>query len=373
MKIAFLIRSLALAHGVERTLADKVNALSEMGHEVTLITYEQGTHPLVFPLRQGVRHVDLDCCYFHLYRKSLLRRLIEGVFMRRRFQRRLSAAVSQLQLDVLVTTTYSDEFARATMSLHRKVCIVVESHTAYSIEMEHVSAVQRWRSRHALHAYRHCHLFIALTRGDAEFWKKHAARVTVVPNPLPFYCEDISLAHRKPGRILCVGSFQSQKRHDRLVDAFSLIADKYKNWYVDIIGDGVLKDTLQQRIDRLGLTGRVTLLPPTADVRAEYLSCEFLVQCSDYEGFGLVLVEAMACGVPVVSTACPYGPAEIIDDGITGLLTKLDVADLSAKMEWMILHDAERREMGIKAHKAVLRYRKQQIMREWAAAYASVM
>ena len=94
---------------------------------------------------------------------------------------------------------------------------------------------------------------------------------------------------------------------------------------------------------------------------------------SDFEGFGLVISEAMSCGIPVVSTDCPFGPSEIIEDGKTGLLAKMDVNDLSEKMEWMITHEEERKSMGIQAYEAAARYKKDVIVPEWEKAYKSVI
>jgi glycosyltransferase involved in cell wall biosynthesis len=77
----------------------------------------------------------------------------------------------------------------------------------------------------------------------------------------------------------------------------------------------------------------------------------------------------MACGLPVVATDCPHGPSEIIDNGVTGWLTNLDAKDLADKMEWMIVHQEERKIMGVKAHKAAAAYRKDVIMKKWESAY----
>lgn len=98
----------------------------------------------------------------------------------------------------------------------------------------------------------------------------------------------------------------------------------------------------------------------------------FFVCSSDYEGFSLVLVEAMACGIPCVSTACPNGPLEIIEDGVNGLLSKMDSSDLANKMDWMITHEKERRKMGQNAHRFAARYKKEIVMKKWEDAYLSV-
>jgi glycosyltransferase involved in cell wall biosynthesis len=111
----------------------------------------------------------------------------------------------------------------------------------------------------------------------------------------------------------------------------------------------------------------------TKDVYSEYLKSQFFVLSSDSEGFGLVLIEAMSCGIPVVSTNCPYGPAEIVEDGVTGLLTKLAPDDMAEKMEWMINHAEQRNEMGLKARETVKRYQAETVMTEWEQAYLSVL
>ena len=105
---------------------------------------------------------------------------------------------------------------------------------------------------------------------------------------------------------------------------------------------------------------------------SEYKKSQFLVLSSDYEGFGLVIVEAMACGIPVVATKCPHGPSEIIEHGVTGLLSDLDVKDLANRMEWMMSHQEERRIMGVKAHEAAAFYRKDNIMKKWIYAYITM-
>ena len=104
------------------------------------------------------------------------------------------------------------------------------------------------------------------------------------------------------------------------------------------------------------LDGRVIIHEPTKSIYDEYKRSEMLVLCSEHEAYSLVLVEAMSCGVPCVSLDCPVGPREIIQDGVTGLLAQDgNVQDLSMKMEWLIVHEDERRAMGLKA-------------REWAAS-----
>lgn len=372
MKIVFVIRSLANAHGVERTIIDKANYLAENHHDVLLVTYEQGSHPYAFPISPSVKCVDLDCRYFMVFRYSLPRRLFEAWRIRRRFCERMRKLVDETAPDVLIASTYEGEFMKEIISLSDRTRIVLESHTAFVAHMRGNGMLERIRKHRVLNNIKHCNLLIALTVHDAESWQRYIKNVKVVVNPLTFFPEKIVRGGNENNRIIAAGSLQSTKRFDRLINAFSLIANNYQTWSVDIFGEGPSKSELENLIRQKDLVGRVNLKGMTNDIYKEYQRSQFFVLSSDDEGFGLVIVEAMSCGLPVVSTDCPFGPSEIIEDGVTGLLSKLNPEDLAEKMEWMITHAKEREEMGLHARQAAARYKKDVVMKEWELAYLSV-
>jgi glycosyltransferase involved in cell wall biosynthesis len=292
--------------------------------------------------------------------------------MRRRFKKNFHQLVANLQPDIIVVISNSCEFMRTilTSSNGKKI---VEAHITYPSSMVAGNILGKYKAflnRRTIHMF---DALITLTKGDKKCWDQIVKKVLVVPNPISFYCEHIDDFERKPGRIICVARLEPEKRIDRLIDAFALIANRYPSWYIDVYGDGVKHDALSKQIQTLGLEGRVRLNPPTSQIKQEYQSSQFSVLCSDSEGFGLVIAESMACGTPVVSTDCMFGPSEIIEDKVNGLLCKLDVDDLSSKMEWMISHECERKEMGIRAHQSVAKYRKENIMKEWEEAYLSLI
>ena len=221
-------------------------------------------------------------------------------------------------------------------------------------------------------AIRKADVLVALTEHDASSWRlHHQKKVIVVPNPVSYYTDKNVIKPKVKGRIITVGRLAEQKRLDRLIEAFALISDDYPEWFVDIFGDGSLRDVLEGLIRKNRLLGRVNIYPSIRNIMEEYQRSQFFVLSSDYEGFGLVLVEAMACGIPVVSTDCPHGPSDIIDDGNTGLLTKMDVKDMAKKMEWMITHDRDRVIMGEKAYEAAANFKIDVIMPKWEAIYGN--
>jgi len=377
MKLMYFLPLLSTAGGQERTIIDKANWLVEKGHEILLVTFENDGG-VAYSLQEKVRHVDLACPYFQIYRLPFFRRFYAALKIKRLFRHKMEETVNTFRPDVVVSAIPLTEFyCHDLFNAIGNIPIVIESHLACGHE-----AITRGVTEKLIDffippmgAIRKSDLLIALTEGDANLWRKYHHHVCVIPNPLTCYPEDAPLIKQTEGRIICVGRLSPQKRFDRLINAFALIADKYPNWYIDIFGEGQEQGQLllKQLITEKGLERRVRIYPPIRDIYSEYRCSQFLVLSSDFEGFGLVIIEAMACGISVVATDCPFGPSEIIDDGKSGLLAKMDVKDLAEKMEWMITHDEERKLMGLNAHQAAARYRKEIIMPQWEEAYLSVI
>ena len=143
------------------------------------------------------------------------------------------------------------------------------------------------------------HLVICFV--DAQNWKRHFHNVCVIPNPVTIYPDVIDDVPKDKGRIIFVGRFNREKRIDRLISAFSMIADRYPDWHVDIFGDGNEKQNLLSLIKQVKLENRIVIHEPTRNIYDEYKRSEMLVLCSEHEARPLVLVEAMSCGIPCVS------------------------------------------------------------------------
>lgn len=369
MKALFFLHSLANFAGIERVMCDKMNYMAQQGHDVTLVTYEQGKHPYSFPLNNPIHCINIENCrFFTLYRYHHPIRLWKMMKMKRLFKQKFHRLVVDVRPDVIITVSNAGDFMNEVMTAPygRKI---VEAHGAYPAIMASNTILGRCKNYLYRQAIRKTDMMITLTNSDKYYWDKIVKKVLVVPNPITFYCDTVNGIERKKGRILCVARLEPQKRIDRLIIAFNLIATKFPEWYVDVFGAGVEQDNFRNMINSLGLPNRIHLNQPTTDIKKEYQTSQMLVLSSDYEGFPLVLLEAMACGLPCVSTRCPFGPSEIIEDGYTGLLCDLNSNDLAAKMEWMITHETERKQMGIKAHDAAAKYRKDVVMKMWEKAY----
>ena len=378
MKILIIHRSFALVGGAERVIIDKANYLCEHSHEVMLVSYEQGEHPIPYKLHPSVSYLDLDCRFFTLSRYSIHKRLYHFFRLKRKLMSSLRNAIEAYSPEVVVLASDWQFLINIVLDASCEIPVISEFHNAYDFITKKIGnkdngIIVKMTSlyyRHFLKQFRKCACLVALTENDAKHWRKHSNHVLVIPNPVTLYPEVIDDVKKEPSRIICVGRLNGQKRIDRLVSAFSKIANKYPDWHIDIFGEGDLRPVIQDQIDSCYLHDRIILHEPTKTIYDEYKRSQMLVLSSEYEGRPLVLIEAMACGVPCISFDCPSGPKEIIEDGVTGLLAENgNVDDLSQKMEWLITHDLEREEMGKKARLAALAYKPSVIMKEWEELY----
>ena len=215
--------------------------------------------------------------------------------------------------------------------------------------------------------------FVVLTEEDAEMWGD-VPNIKVIPNAAKFIAEGYSNCNEN--RVIAVGRLDYQKGFDRLIEAWALVqqTDKYSDWHLDIFGQGEWRDMLQQMIDERSLQDRVTLNKPTKDIAKEYASSSMLVMSSHYEGFPMVMIEAMACGLPVVTFDYKCGPRDIIDHEINGLLVKDgDIEGLAQALMRLMNDDELRQKMGENARLVVDRYSEEKVMSKWQELYKEIL
>ena len=382
MRILIMHRSFALVGGAERVITDKANFLANAGHQLLLVSYEQGLHPLPYELHPSVGYKDLDCRFFTLSKYSLPLHIFHFLRLRNKFRKALRSTVEDFKPDVVVLASDWQTLMGAVVKSVNPIPVIAEFHNTYAHIMRKVESSENWLRKVVTQFYyrqtisnlRKCLKLVVLTEIDAQNWRRHFDNVCVIPNPVTLYPDVIDDIPKDNGRIIFVGRFDHEKRIDRLITAFSMFADRYPDWHVDVFGDGNEKENLLRQIDECGLVNRVVIHEPTKAIYDEYKRSEMLVLCSEHEASPLVLVEAMACGVPCVSLDCPTGPRAIIKDGETGLLAKDgDVNDLASKIEWLIVHEAERKEMGLKARVFAASRKQDVVMGQWEKLYTGII
>jgi glycosyltransferase involved in cell wall biosynthesis len=192
--------------------------------------------------------------------------------------------------------------------------------------------------------------------------------IRVIPNAANFIAEKYSDCSAK--RVIAVGRLDYQKSFDRLIQVWEKVHQQMPDWRLDIFGQGEWQEMLQGMIDERGLQETVKLNGPTKNIGQEYSESSMIVMSSHYEGFPMVMIEAMACGLPAVSFDFKCGPRDIIKEGENGLVVKDGDIDGLAKAMIALMRDDElRKRMGEEAKKVVETFSESKVMDKWVRLY----
>ena len=380
MKIAYILSSFIAKAGTERILSDKMNYLvKRYGYDITFITYEQGNHPMAFSLDKRIRVIDLNTRFFPLYKLNPVRRVIAKSFQKRKLKSKLHDVLSVVNPDFVVLTTYDfDKFGSILTLPYR---FVIESHICISDvrqEFRQHNVILKLFGKYldSIHfkIMNKADALVSLTSADKTNWEKHVnIPIFVIPNLVTVYPNDISCYSERSNRIICVGRLTRQKGFDYLIKAWALIANKYPGWKIDIFGSGDLEDFLIQMIENYNLKESITINKPTSNIFEEYDRSSIYVLSSRYEGFCLVLLEAMSFGIPCISFNCPHGPSDMITNGEEGILVPVgDINKLADSIEWMITHKEERERMSQNSREKVKYYLAENIMPQWVELFNKI-
>ena len=380
MKIAYILSSFIAKAGTERILSDKMNYLvKRYGYDITFITYEQGNHPMAFSLDKRIRVIDLNTRFFPLYKLNPVRRVIAKSFQKRKLKSKLHDVLSVFNPDFVVLTTYDfDKFGSILTLPYRFVIESLICITDVRQEFRQHNVILKLFGKYldSIHfkIMNKADALVSLTSADKTNWEKHVnIPIFVIPNLVTVYPNDISCYSERSNRIICVGRLTRQKGFDYLIKAWAMISKKYPTWRIDIFGHGDMETTLNQIIIDYNLSNCTRINEPSENIYEEYETSSIFVLSSRYEGFGLVLVEAMSCGVPCISFDCPNGPAELITHGEDGLLVPLgDIEKLAESIEWMITHEEERLRMSNNARQKAKQYTAEVIMPQWVELFEKV-
>ena len=375
MKIVYIYTALVTVGGADRVVTEKANYLAEvLGHDVYIITDSQNGRQPVFPLSTKVKHIDLDVNFDKQYHHGLLVRAYYYFSLMHLYKKRLGKLLDEIKADVVITTLGRDlDFLTKLKDGSKKVG---ESHIAKQYTRNfHLMEVRGfpykqiakyWRRKQEK-AVKKLDAFVVLTQYDAESWEEIKV-ANIIPNSLPFYTEESSSLDKK--RIITVGRLSEQKGFDLLVSAWSFITKKHPDWEIHLYGEGELENELKKSITQNGIEDSFIIHKPVKNIKEKYLESSIYVMSSRFEGFGMVLIEAMACGVPCISFDCPHGPSYIIKDGEDGILVENgNVEQLAEAISTLITDTDKRFAMGKAAKQNVLRYSQENIMKQWESLF----
>jgi len=383
MRIAFLCNNFKSLNGVERIWSQKLSLLAEGDEDqIYLITYNQYGAPFSFPLSEKVRHIDLATRYISSCSFSGIWQYIDRYKSERVFRCAFNDCIATIRPDIIVCSDMHVADLKALLSVKLPVVKIVECHcgrSAYYKDLAKINGLfeiikQYLLKKRLLHAISRFDRIVVMTEAERDDWKLKD-KVVSISNMLVHYPDEKSnvLSHH---RVISVGRYAYQKGYDILLDAWKIVEGRHLNWRLDIYGslDGGNGEyeQLKNQIKTLDLQ-TVSIHPAKTDIYSSYLKSDIYVSSSRFESFGLVLVEAMACGLPIVSFWSPYGPASIVKDGTTGILVSSQEApQLAEALIHLIEHPEERIRMGVNGRLEAKKYLPEQIMPLWHDFYESL-
>ena len=361
MKIVYCLPQLFHPGGIERIVSIKANYLVEVyGYDVTIVVANQKNHPPFFYLNKKIKVIDLNLDYDRTLSLPILKRLIERNKLHKLHKQKLYGILFKLHPDITISTfTQESAFLPNIKDGSKKV---LEFHFCKGHKIKMAQAFHFGFITKLAYYYDQ---FVVLTEEDRNLWKNKINNVINIPNILSFRNVD-KYADLKSKTAIAVGRLDNQKGFDTLINMWAEIVKQCKDWKLNIFGQGEDEDYLNQLICKLNLKDSVFINRPDKNIQQRYLESSLFLMTSNYEGWGLVLTEAMQCGVPVIAFACKCGPKDIINNGDDGFCIPYKNENLFIKHTLQLMNNEKLRfTMGCNARKNIQRFSIDNVMPKW--------
>lgn len=377
MKIVYFFPNLKDAAGTERMLNIKANYLADvLHHEVTIITYRQFDDPVFFKFSDRIKfvHLDIPDPTPHLRGKDYWeKRKLYKNFMQN-YRQKVEEYLANHPTDIAISMYFGAEhkFLPLLKDGSKKI---LEYHFHFDITPLSQKLKAKWTLKNlkmklqtalfqrTLNRY---DKIVVLTHEDEKEWAAYFSNVTSIPNPVTI--EPIT-ANPKSEKVLAVGRHIDQKGFDYLVDAWAIASKDFPSWQLDIYGHGDLEEERRKQIKNLGLEHCINLYPPSKEINKVFADHSIFALSSRFEGFPLVLIEALASGLAPVAFECKNGPKQMMGDSRLKdfLVTPFNIEEFAEKLITLMQDEELRKEMAQEALKVSKRYEIGKIMQQWEA------
>jgi len=377
-KIVYCTPSLYMAGGVERVLTLKANYFAEVyGYDITIVTTDGKEKGCFFPLSQKVKIVNLEINFEEMWHHSFIKRLSLYIPKVRLFKKKLTEELNRTKPDITISLLRREiNFLTEIHDGSKKIGEIHINRAHYrNFTPNRTNPFKAFFAKYWMYGLvkkiKKLDRFVVLTEYDRQAWQD-IPRVDVIPNPLPFFPELSNAPRRK--RVIAVGRYFDEKGYDLLLKAWAIVEKRCDDWELVIYGDGN-KSYYERIASSLNLDkNRCRLYDSIHEVQKEYLDSSIFVCTSRFEGFGMGIIEAMACGLPVVAFDCLWGPRSIISNGEDGLLVENgNVTKYAETILKLIKTPGKLKTMGSNAHRNVCRFNIDDIALKWKLLFDEVV
>ena len=378
LKIVYITPAIYSAGGVERVITLKASYFAEQyGYDVTIIVTEGKGRDSFFSLSDKVKVINLAINFEELWTCSFIQKVFVYLKKQRLYKKLLSQELLRIRPDITISTLRREinflndipDGSKKIGELHVNRANYRNFKTEKSNYLKDLFA-KLWANNLVGHLKKLDKL-VVLTKEDCLAWPE-LKNTCVIPDPLPFTPSQVSPLTEK--RVIVVARYSHEKGIDLLLQAWAEIEKQCTDWRLDVFGEG---DTapFEQLIDELTIDrNRCKLSGRINEIEQEYMKSSIAVCSSRFEGFGLVIVEAMACGLPVVSFDCLWGPHEIITNGENGLLVENgNIIKMADAINILIRNKKYREQIGKKSVVSVQQYNRSQIVQKWNDLFKKII
>jgi glycosyltransferase involved in cell wall biosynthesis len=367
--------------GMERVVSNKALYFSERGHNVTIITANQNGRPYFYSVPESVNKIDLSLNSFEYDGKPIFVKIFSFLKKEKVFKQKLDSFLKENPQDIVVTL--EDKFIPLLVQLSPPGTILIgESHFNGMAFKELGKSVGRgflqtiiynlraWYVQHRY--YGKLDAYALLTKEDLELRTGTKSNFVVLPNSIS-YIESKRAKLENP-IVIAVGRLSYQKGFERLLESWKIVHEKCPEWKLHIYGDGEDKQKFMNICFENSLEDSVLFFPPTHQIEERILESSIYVMTSRFEGFPMVLLEAMSLGLPLISFNCKTGPKDIINDGYNGFLVQEgDTATFAYKIIDLIQDINLRQVMGANSKQESKKYSHENIAQKWESLFKTLI
>lgn len=372
MKIIYSINSIRGLGGIQKVTLLKANALAEISdNDVYIIVTDNWMHhPLTHELSPKIHFINLEINYYKDDYKSRLHQILSNFKLIKHYFK-LQKAISQIKPDIIISVGQSEKYI--VPLLHTKAIKIREIHfnsnyRDFTYKSKILAKILKFLDYKVIS--KGYDKIVLLTKEDKDTFFSNNNKFIYIHNPVTFKSTNIDYHNINSNYVIAVGRLTTQKDFISLISAWSLVHKECPDWKLKIVGEGSERKNLEEEIKRLNLCNSIVLTGYSNNVKKEMSESSIFVFTSLYEGFGLVILEAMSCGLPPVAFACQFGPRDIITDGKNGLLVyNRSIEDLSNKLLYLIQHPDIRKQISSQALIKVEDFSLNNIIKRWVTLF----